>query len=129
MINKVTVRWWDGYLETFEATEVRFGCDLLWMRLANGKNRHITLRMVRWFGMSEESHEPEGKPNETCAEWRIPLNIDAVNMQPIVQPEAKRGRWLINSDGYYPYCSVCMKEPENGVMTDYCPNCGAEMKK
>jgi hypothetical protein len=59
MINEVTVRWWDGYLETFEATEVRFGWDLLWMRLANGKNRHIPLRMVRWFGMSEESHEPE----------------------------------------------------------------------
>ena len=64
MINKVTVRWWDGYLETFEATEVRFGCDLLWMRLANGKNRHIPLRMVRWFGMSEVSHEPERRTDE-----------------------------------------------------------------
>lgn len=39
--NKVYVRWHDGYLEEFEATEVRFGCDLLWMRLANGANRHI----------------------------------------------------------------------------------------
>lgn len=32
-INKVTVRWWDGYMEEFETTEVRFGCDLLFMRL------------------------------------------------------------------------------------------------
>lgn len=26
---QVTVRWHDGYLEKFECTEVRFGCDLL----------------------------------------------------------------------------------------------------
>lgn len=62
--NLVTVRWFDGYLEEFEATEVRFGSDLLWMRLSNGKNRHIPLRTVRWFGLSTESHQttpPEGK--------------------------------------------------------------------
>lgn len=41
----------------------------------------------------------------------------------------KRAQWLINSDGYYPYCSACMAEPENGEMTDYCPSCGARMKK
>lgn len=55
--NKVTVRWFDGYMEEFEVTEVRFGSDLLFMRLTNGKNRHIPLRQVRWFGMSQESHE------------------------------------------------------------------------
>lgn len=59
-INIVTVRWFDGYLEEFNATEVRFGCDLLFLRLQDGKNRHIPLRMVRWFSMSEESHEREG---------------------------------------------------------------------
>ena len=56
MVNIVTVRWWDGYMEEFECTEVRFGCDLLWMRLTNGQNRHIPLRQARWFGMSVESH-------------------------------------------------------------------------
>lgn len=55
-INLVNVRWHDGYLEPFEATEVRFGSDLLWMRLVNGDNRHIPLRSVRWFSLSEESH-------------------------------------------------------------------------
>ncbi len=53
----VAVRWEDGYLERFAVDEVRFGCDLLWMRLANGSNRHIPLRGVRWFSLSEESHE------------------------------------------------------------------------
>lgn len=62
--NKVTVRWNDGYLEEFEATEVRFGSDLLWLRLKDGKNRHIPLRSVRWFGMSIESHQQDGEQNE-----------------------------------------------------------------
>lgn len=56
-INVVSVRWFDGYLEEFEATEVRFGSDLLFLRLVDGKNRHIPLRHVRWFGMSKESHQ------------------------------------------------------------------------
>lgn len=59
-INIVTVRWWDGYKEDFRATEVRFGSDLLWMRLEDGNNRHIPLRMVRWFGTSIESHQNTG---------------------------------------------------------------------
>lgn len=41
-------------------TEVRFGSDLLWIRLEDGNNRHIPLRMVRWFGMSIESHQNTG---------------------------------------------------------------------
>ena len=57
---KVNVRWWDGYLETFECSEVRFGSDLLWMRLSDGKNRHIPLRQVRWFSINPESHEAGG---------------------------------------------------------------------
>jgi hypothetical protein len=58
-MNKVSVRWWDGYLEEFECTEVRFGSDLLWMRLSDGKNRHIPTRHVRWYAMTEESHQSE----------------------------------------------------------------------
>lgn len=52
----VNVRWWDGYLEVFDTTEVRFGAYLLWLRLANGDNRHIPLAQVRWFSLSQESH-------------------------------------------------------------------------
>ena len=39
-----------------------------------------------------------------------------------------KAEWIISSDGYYPYCSRCKNEPKNGVMTDFCPNCGAYMK-
>jgi hypothetical protein len=52
----VSIRWFDGYLEEFESEEVRFGSDLLWMRLINGTNRHIPLREVRWFQIFPESH-------------------------------------------------------------------------
>ena len=45
------------------------------------------------------------------------------------QSTIKRGQWLINCDGYYPYCSECKTEPISGIMTDYCPTCGAYMKK
>lgn len=36
-------------------------------------------------------------------------------------------KWEISSDGYYPYCSHCKSEPENGVRSKYCPECGARM--
>lgn len=52
----VNVRWHDGYLEVFKCNEVRFGSDLLWMRLASGSNRHIPLRSVRWFSRTPECH-------------------------------------------------------------------------
>jgi hypothetical protein len=55
--NHVAVRWFDGYLEEFEATEVRFGGQFLWMRLSNGKECIIPLSQVRWFGQSKESHQ------------------------------------------------------------------------
>jgi hypothetical protein len=54
---KVNVRWIDGYYESFDCIEVRFGLDLLWLRLNEGKNRHIPLRSVRWFSVTPESRE------------------------------------------------------------------------
>lgn len=36
--------------------------------------------------------------------------------------------WLINPDGYYPYCSACGEEPKNGIMTLFCPSCGCIMR-
>lgn len=40
---------------------------------------------------------------------------------------ATSAQWLIDPDGYYPYCSNCNKEPKNGDMTPYCPICGKKM--
>ena len=53
---------------------------------------------------------------------------EALNEIPNIQSKQKTGQWLINSDGYYPYCSICNNEPQGRRMTGYCPNCGAYMK-
>ncbi len=45
------------------------------------------------------------------------------NVRPVIP-----GEWKINCDGYYPYCSNCGCEPKNGVMSNFCPDCGANMK-
>ena len=51
-------------------------------------------------------------------------DIPAVDAKDVVH-----AKWEINSDGYYPYCSHCKNEPENGKMTKWCPECGARMDK
>ena len=48
-MTKVKVRWWDGYLEEFEAKEVRVGAYMLWMRLKSEEERWIPLNKVRWL--------------------------------------------------------------------------------
>ena len=75
---------------------------------------------------------------EFCAERWIPLNIDAVNMQPTVQPERKPGKWQITDA--YPhnvYCSECHKRfaqthwavwEDGSLPRNFCPNCGADMR-
>lgn len=66
--NVVNVRWHDGYHEVFECTEVRFGCDLLWMQLTDGSNRHIPLRSVRTFSLSNvdrfRNNDTKGVPKD-----------------------------------------------------------------
>lgn len=55
---------------------------------------------------------------------------------PTIEPERKTGKWipqnLNKSDGmistavyYYPKCSVC---GANANYTNFCPNCGADMR-
>lgn len=39
-----------------------------------------------------------------------------------------KGKWEINCDGYYPYCSECKNEPMMRGLPDFCPNCGADMR-
>lgn len=48
-------------------------------------------------------------------------------MPTIEADPVKHGRWEINCDGYYPYCSNCKNEPQGREMTLFCPNCGARM--
>ena len=51
-------------------------------------------------------------------------DIKAADVQPV-----KHGEWKINSDGYYPYCSVCGTAADQLTkhLTKHCPECGARM--
>ena len=51
---------------------------------------------------------------------------DYNNFRKAIKP--KQGKWLINPDGYFPYCSECKAEPEGRKMTKFCPECGADMR-
>ena len=53
----ISIRWLDGYFESFNAKQIRISATLLWMRLKNDKNRNIPLQNVRWYSVYPESHE------------------------------------------------------------------------
>ena len=56
---------------------------------------------------------------------RIVEDMQAVVDSHTIEAEPVRhGRWVISSDGYYPYCWDCKERPKGGNMTKYCPNCG-----
>ena len=78
-----------------------------------------------------EFYQEEAESNKMCYEHdrQLAAWLRELQERRKADSETERGsaRWLINSDGYYPYCSACMKEPKDGKMTDVCPSCGARM--
>ena len=42
--------------------------------------------------------------------------------------EQNEGEWKINPNGWYPYCSNCGNEPRGGFLTNFCPECGVDMR-
>lgn len=63
---------------------------------------------------------------EICAVKNCILEIEEAPTADVA--EVVYAKWEISSDGYYSYCSHCKTEPENGVMSKYCPECGAKMR-
>ena len=61
--------------------------------------------------------------------YKVHTDGHEVALEPIYEElvPVVHGRWIISSDGYYPYCFACKEEPRYGEMTNYCPNCGAKM--
>lgn len=56
------------------------------------------------------------------------VDVNDIKAAPTIDAvPVRHGRWIINCDGYYPYCSECKVEPDRGKMTPYCPICGARM--
>ena len=82
--------------------------------------------LTDWY-ISSVGSEPPVWTDEHIEEllndfYVIPKDTPAADVAPVVH-----GHWIICSDGYYPYCSVCKCEPKGREMTKFCPNCGAKM--
>lgn len=68
-----------------------------------------------------------------CEDNWIPLNVDAVNEQPTIEPERKKGKWKrkIVDSGYNAdwVCSECGDRWKYDFINfNFCPNCGADMR-
>lgn len=64
--------------------------------------------------------------NDDCEEW-------LVDKMPTVEPEQKRGKWVVKVGDLYPgekcgTCSRCGYQTEFYLFYDYCPKCGARME-
>lgn len=61
--------------------------------------------------------------------------IDLLQNAPTIEPERKKGKWLhkskqlaaLNTAWWYE-CLICGYHAFNGMRTDFCPNCGADMR-
>ena len=55
-----------------------------------------------------------------------------IDEQPTIEPERKKGKWinLKNKKGTILAlrCSVCGNSPKHAIRSDFCPNCGADMR-
>ena len=100
-------------------------------------------------------HDKYPKPSDCCGDWKersdelinrqmakqavadaesILLAFAMVGRLPAVEAAASadrpQGEWKHTST-YWVYCSVCGQEPpnESNYESDFCPNCGARMRK
>lgn len=57
--------------------------------------------------------------------------IGAIEEQPSIDIEPKRGEWIEQEDDYYHYweCSECGMGVGLDDIRNYCPNCGADMRE
>jgi hypothetical protein len=85
--------------------------------------------MARYYDLDKLSKMIEARA-DTMLEGKCAMLYVAkwLNLLPTADvAEVKHAKWEINCDGYYPYCGNCKAEPKNGVMSKYCPECGAKM--
>lgn len=54
--------------------------------------------------------------------------LEKINSMPIIEPQRKKGKWKLMDDGYCAFfvCSQCGKV--NNYKSNFCPNCGTNMK-
>ena len=109
-------------LKTLDCIDRRAAIDALWKALYTYEDE-----TERQFQESDELDVGDWIGHRIFVQNMNDIDRQTILNLPSAQPEHPKGHWLINSDGYYPYCSECRKEPPTGDRTDFCPNCGAMM--
>ena len=88
--------------------------------------------------LAEPSYQHTGE------DWAVGLNIAESELYdlPSVQPERKKGKWVVDPDGFL-HCSNCKDIPTSRIVfkgeviydmtpikqkMKFCPNCGADMR-
>ena len=93
--------------------------------------KEVDLIMSRYIDADKLRDEVDGTLNwETNNEYNMYSDImDMIDYAPTadVQP-VKYGRWMCGNSRY-PYCSECRRTLITGIVTEYCPRCGAKMNK
>lgn len=55
--------------------------------------------------------------------------IDWIDASPTIESERKTGKWIDGSIPTYFVCSVCAYQERYADENNFCPNCGADMRK
>lgn len=86
----------------------------------------------------EESPLTEKEKTLFAINKRLTKRIKALPSAQTIEPERKKGRWIMenvvltsNPPQYKWHCSECGRMVHGftaEVLTDYCPNCGADMR-
>ena len=93
----------------------------------------IDRQAVRLVEMDEKQEHPTFNLDDAY-EQGFEDCLTKVLVLPSVQPERKKGKWIVTDDGWdgeYFVCSVCgcpWKIIEGTPKMNYCPNCGAKME-
>lgn len=94
--------------------------------------------LIKRLGIADDCSECDKNKSPYCT-WK-PDVVDvceAICDAPTIEPERKKGKWITQDFNkhygmtttavyYYPKCSIC---GESANYTNFCPNCGSNMRE
>lgn len=68
--------------------------------------------------------------DDEVAVWSI---MNEINAAPTIEPERKKGKWIMHIDDLFPEestmeCNQCHEHQPITIDDNFCPNCGADMR-
>ena len=83
-----------------------------------------------WYHQNRNKDMVSGANSDEHQAWYKADDIyKALEDAPTIEP--KRGEWLERNSGFIKWirCSACNHRIYQGTKTNFCPNCGAEMRE